>query len=311
MTPPFISICIPAYNARRFLPATLASVRTQTFTDWELIVTEDGSAEDVEAMVRDFDCTVRQAVTYQRHDQNRGLPATRNTAIAAARGRWIALLDSDDLWTPDHLAGLVAATRREPDAALVHAGSILFESETGRELEIRAPSPAAVRDFPSSLYLGEYAVQPSSVLLQRALWVQVQGFDPSFRYVEDREMWLRCARAGAVFVYSGRNTCLYRKHGAALTAHAGPMALASARVLQKHLGWALIPGGTRRRVGAEAWTSAGRILLRSEPRAARDCFTRAWSIRRTPRIAAYWIAAGLLSLAGRPAPAHAIHPAKT
>lgn len=287
---PFISICIPAYNARRYLAATLATVREQTFADWELIVTEDGSPEGSEDLVRAFARTVAQPVTYQAHPTNRGLPAARNTGIAAAAGTWIALLDSDDLWAPEHLATLVDWARRQPEIDFFHAGSVLFESESGREIEIRAPSLAAIQDYPRSLYLGGYVVQPSAVLMKKSLWARVGGFNPDYRYVEDREMWLRCARAGAVFAYTGLNTCLYRKHASALTTHAGPMALASAQVLDQHLDWDVIPRPLRRRLTAEAWTSAGRIALRAAPATARDCFARAWSVRPSVRVACYWLA---------------------
>ncbi|MBC8009333.1 MAG: glycosyltransferase family 2 protein [Burkholderiales bacterium] len=298
---PLITICVPAYQAARFLPETLASIRAQTHTDWELIVTEDGSADPVEDLVAAFAATGPQSVTYQRHPRNQGLPAARNTGIAAARGIWIALLDSDDIWTADHLADLLLRARHEPAAELIHAGSVLFDSDTGRPLEVRAPTPATVRSYPCSLYLGDYSVQPSSVLLKKSLWTRVGGFDPAYRYVEDREMWLRCARAGAGIAFTGRNTCRYRKHASALTTHAAPMALASARVLQQHLDWNVISSPLRHRITAEAWMSAGRLALRAAPRIARDCFSRAWRIHRSARIAAYWLLAALFSL--KPAPA--------
>jgi glycosyltransferase involved in cell wall biosynthesis len=297
MSRPFISICIPAYNARRYLPATLASVRAQTCADWELIVTEDGSREPVADLVRAFAQKVPQAVVYQRHEHNKGLPATRNTGIAAARGRWIALLDSDDLWTPDHLTSLVACARRHPAADLVHAGSVLFDSKTGADIGIRAPSAAAVRAFPRSLYLADYIVQPSSVLMKKSLWTRVGGFNPDYRNVSDRELWLRCARAGATFAYSGGISCRYRKHAAAISTHAGPMALHCARVLDQHLDWQAIDPACRHRVTAEAWTSAGRIVLRRKPHLARTCFARAWRVRRSPRVACYWLAACLIGRA--------------
>lgn len=290
---PLISICVPAYDAGRYLPETLACLRSQTFSDWELIVTEDGSAEPVETLVAAFAASVSQKVIYQRHAKNQGLPAARNTGIAAARGEWIALLDSDDLWKPEHLSDLVLCAARRTDADFIHAGSVLFVSETGVGFEIRAPSAADVRNYPRSLYLGDYVVQPSSVLLKKTLWKRVRGFDPDYRYVEDREMWLRCARAGAVFAFTGRNTCHYRKHASALTTHAAPMALASARVLQQHLDWNVIAPERRRQLTAEAWVSAGRLALRAAPRVARDCFSRAWKVRRSVRVATYWIAARL------------------
>jgi hypothetical protein len=141
--------------------------------------------------------------------------------------------------------------------------------------------------------------------MKKSLWARVGGFNPASRYVEDREMWLRCARAGAVFAYTGHNTCLYRKHASAMSTHAGPMALACAEIMAQHLDWAAIDPALRRRLTAEAWISAGRIPLRTAPRLARTCFARAWRIQPTPRTAAYWLTAALRGLrpAPRPAPA--------
>lgn len=296
---PAVSICVPAFRAERYLAETLASVAAQTFEDWELTVTEDGSRDGTEQLVRDFAARVPQTVRYQRHRQNRGLPATRNTGIEQARATWIALLDADDLWLPHHLASLVDTAART-GADLVHAGSQLFDSDSGRHLERRAPSPTQVKEFPRSLLLGHYIIQPASVMLRKALWDRVGGFDPSFRYVEDRDMWLRCARVGARFAYTGEETCLYRKHAAALSKHAGPMAEAAARALDKHLDWELFPASLRRRLTADAWIAAGRIALRSEPGRACGHFRRAMRARRTSaRPAAYWLFAAWLALRQR------------
>lgn len=296
MSEPLVSICIPAYKAERYLQATLDSVRTQTFGDWELIVTEDGSKDAAESMVAQFSKTVPQTVTYQRHEKNQGLPATRNTGIGSARGQWIALLDSDDLWKPEHLASLTKRTREQPAADFVHAGSVLFDSDSGREIEIRAPSAEVAAGYPLSLFLGHYIVQPSSVMFKKALWAKVGGFDPAFRYVEDREMWMRCARAGAVFSYTGEQTCLYRKHGSALTTHAGPMAIAAAQVYDKAADWEAVPVALRRQHAAEAWIAAGRIVLRQDPAAAKRYFSHALRHRKQPRSLAYWTVATLLAL---------------
>ena len=272
---PRISICIPAYNAEKYLAETLESVRSQTFKDWELIVTEDGSKDGVEAMVRAFAQSVTQPVRYRRHEVNQGLPATRNTGIAASHGDWIALLDSDDCWLPEHLETAVAV-QSKTGADIVHAGSILFDSDTGKELGVRAPDAEVIGRFPLSMFVGDYLVQPSSVLLSKSLWERVGGFDPTFRYVEDAEMWLRCARNGARFVYTGKNTCRYRKHGEALSTHSAEMSVACARLFEKHLDWEVLPEDLRRRSASDAWTSAARILQRSEPRRAAEYLVRAW-----------------------------------
>ncbi len=287
MTAPRVSICIPAFKAERFLAETLASVRAQTFADWELLVTEDGSRDRTEEIVRAFAATVPQPVRYTRHDPNRGLPATRNAGIEAARAAWIALLDADDLWTPDHLATCLA-TADTTGADFVHGGSVLFDSDTGRDISVRAPTPEAVAALPLSLFRNLYVVQPASVLLRRELWERAGRFDPSFRYVEDRDMWLRCARADGRIAYTGALTCRYRKHAQALSTHSAAMAEAAARVFDKHLDWAAIPATERRSLCARAWDAAGRLSWRADPITARRCFRRAgavdWRIR-------YWLMA--------------------
>lgn len=295
MSSPLISICIPAYRAERYLPAALESVRTQHFPDWELIVTEDGSRDSTEEIVAAFARTVEQPVRYERHASNQGLPATRNTGIAAARGEWIALLDADDVWTAGHLEA-ATAHMTDPSTEFIHSGSILFDSETGREIEVRAPSAAAIAQFPSSLFNGTYLIQPSSVVLRRRLWADVGGFDPTFRYVEDREMWIRCARTGAPFVYTGLNTCLYRKHDTGLSRHGIAMALASARVFEKNIDWEAVPRSVRRSQAANAWMAAGRMALRTDPASALDFFRQSLRHRAlAPAAFGYCVAAAVLT----------------
>jgi hypothetical protein len=160
-------------------------------------------------------------------------------------------------------------------------------------LERRAPDAQAVADFPRSLFEGRYVVQPSSVLLAKALWERVGGFNPEYQHVEDREMWLRCARAGARFACTGRETCRYRKHGAAMSAQSAAMAEACARVLDAHLDWEVIPLELRRRLTAEAWAAAARLRWRSEPRIAREHFRRACAIEWRPR---WWLHGALCAL---------------
>ena len=274
---PNVSICIPAYHAERFLGETLESVREQTFLGWELIVIEDGSQDGTEEMVRKFSREVPQTVTFQRHIQNRGLPATRNTAIALARAKFIALLDADDYWESDHLETIMAVLAAS-GADLVHSGSVLFDSQSRKTLGLRAPSLEQVRDFPHSLFVADYVIQPASVALKKELWNKVGGFDESYRYVEDREMWLRCARSGARFQFTGKNTCLYRKHTAALSTHGAEMAIANARVFEQHLDWPEIPKALRVNKASSAWVAAARILQRAEPRRACELLLRAQRI---------------------------------
>lgn len=292
---PIISICIPAYQAERYLADTLASVRAQTFTDWELVVIEDGSCDGTEKIVSDFAWSVNQSVFFCRHMPNKGLSATRNACISNAQAPWVALLDADDLWTPGHLAGVVKKAE-ETAADLVHSGVMLFASDTLRDVEIRAPSSAAIADFPNSLFRGDYAIQPSSVLLRRNLCLELGGFDPQCRYVEDRDFWLRLVRSGARVGYVPELTCRYRQHGEAMSRNIAAMAVGAAEVFERNADWPAVPISLRRRCAAEGWCSAGRMVLRRDPRLARSYFSRALRHRTaSPRLLAYWMLSHFLA----------------
>ncbi len=231
---PEVTICIPAYNADKYLSETLDSVRNQSFLNWDMIVTEDGSKDRTEEIVNDFAKKVAQSVTYQRHSQNMGLSATRNTCIRTASSPLLAFLDSDDCWKPEHLETVVNIFK-DPDTAIVHSGSILFESETGKKISIRAPSPQDVSDFPLSLYLHRYIIQPSSAVIHRRVFESVGGFDDEMLSVEDMEFWFRAVSNGFRFAYTGTQTCLYRKHGDALSENSLKMVHYTARAYEKHL----------------------------------------------------------------------------
>jgi glycosyltransferase involved in cell wall biosynthesis len=296
MPDPLISICIPAYKAEGFIGETLAGIRAQTFANWEVIIVEDGTHDGTEEIVKAFAQTITQPVVFLRHEQNQGLPATRNTAIGRARGEWIALVDSDDIWTPEHLASAVSRAR-ETGADLVHTGVIMFDSDSGRDLETRAPSAEAITAFPRSLFTGEYIIQPSSVVLRRELCQRVGGFDPNCRYVEDREFWLRLVRAGAKIAHDPALTCRYRQHASAMTKNAAAMAEGVANVFERNADWDAMPRTLRRERAASAWLSAGRIVLRDNPQRARSHFGRALRHQvLSPRLLAYWCTAALLGI---------------
>jgi glycosyltransferase involved in cell wall biosynthesis len=278
MPTPAVSICVPAYKAERYLAETLGSVRAQTFSDWELIVTEDGSRDRTETIVRDFAATVKQPVRYLRHDPNRGLPATRNAGFAAARAEWIALLDADDLWLPQHLAGLTDA-RSARSAQLAFAASQIFESETGVHLELRDATPDLVASAAQSLYAGKMVIQPSSVLFSRALLEKAGGFSSDFPICNDLEFWLRQALAGASFAYSGQATCLYRKHPDAMSTKSARLIAEVGDIRRHYLDRVSLARSEKKRLTAAAYWNAARIARSTEPRLALTCLLKTMKVR--------------------------------
>ncbi|MEO7799700.1 MAG: glycosyltransferase [Opitutaceae bacterium] len=286
MPTPLITICLPAFKADRYLSETLASVRAQRFSGWELIVVEDGSRDRTEGLVQEFARQVHQSVRFVRHEKNQGLPATRNTAIELARGIWIALLDADDIWTADHLSHLFGLAQ-QTGADVLHSGVVMFDSDSGVDLEVRAPDETALAEFPLSLFRRRYPIQPSSTLLRRERLAAVGGFDAGTRYVEDFELWMRLVRTGACFAFSPEATCRYRQHGAAMTRHASAMALGLASVYERNADWPAAPVALRRRLASEGWFAAGRLLFRGDPAEAAECFRKA--LRHRPYSAVLWI----------------------
>lgn len=272
---PLLSICLPAYRAERFLTETLESVRAQTFADWELIVTEDGSRDRTEEIVRSFAASVHQPVNYNRHEVNRGLPATRNTGLAAARGDWVAFLDADDLWQPDHLARCLAAAPAS-GPALVFGGSSVFDSATGAEVN-RREMPADLRGgLPGALFDGRLVIQPAAVVINRSALALVGGFDPRFPICNDFDYWLRCCRAGVALAYNGALTLRYRKHPGAMSNKSAALIAETAEVLLANA--RSFPGRSprdARRAARRRFLDAARIVRATSAAAAARLLLRA------------------------------------
>ena len=96
-----VSIIMPSYNTAKFISETIDSVLTQTYTNWELIIVDDCSTDNTDEVVKSFLSDDR--IKYIKNEKNSGAAFSRNRALREAKGKWIAFLDSDDLWLPEKL----------------------------------------------------------------------------------------------------------------------------------------------------------------------------------------------------------------
>jgi glycosyltransferase involved in cell wall biosynthesis len=287
MNLPQVSICIPAYNSAAFITETLASVKAQTFTDWEVILTEDGTEDRTEDLVAQFAKTVTQPVVYNRHEINRGLPHTRNTGINAARGQWIAFLDADDFWEPDHLESLIDQTKKAA-YDLVFAGSKLFDHESRQTVGVRIPSEEHLRTLPYSLFMGWLSVMPSAVLIRRGTFERFGLVSTEFRRVNDTEYWLRVLRQGGNIGYSGKATCLYRQHADSLTRSAATgQFIDSARLCERYADWDAIPNHSKHSRPANLYRWAANLVMVQDPHKALSLLKQ--SLRTDPLNAKTWL----------------------
>jgi len=272
-----LSICIPAYNAAKFLPETLESVAAQTCSDWELVVVDDGSTDATISIVEEFSQRLRQPVRLIRHEENRGLPASRNSAYAAAKGDYIALLDSDDLWTPEHLEGLVR--KADSRVVMVHSSSLLFQ-EHPQNVTMKREAPAGGTVL-ENLFAGDYIIQPSSVMLHRQVVERVglvRGFDAS-GLGEDIDYWIRVARSPFPIEWNRAETCLYRKHATAMSGKSAILTEATGRVRLSHLDAPARSLAWRRRIAAGFLAAAGKMNFRNNPSRAAELYSQAWRLR--------------------------------
>ena len=101
-----VSIVMPSYNTGRFISETIESILAQSYSDWELIIVDDGSTDDTDEVVGQY--LADERIRYIKNERNSGAAVSRNRALREAKGKWIAFLDSDDLWEPDKLKKQIA-----------------------------------------------------------------------------------------------------------------------------------------------------------------------------------------------------------
>ena len=192
MTTPVVSIILPTCGRLQYLRPTVASVYHQTLQDWELIVADDGSDAETRAYLRTLEADSRVRLLWLTHT---GIPAiVRNAALREARGKYVAFLDSDDLWAHDKLSRQLTLLRSRPRCgwcytAISHidgSGHALTEPVFGPWL----PCEGSVFE---RLVTGPVVIRTPSVLAARELVARAGGFDETIRSGEDYDLWLRLA----------------------------------------------------------------------------------------------------------------------
>lgn len=194
---PLITVVMPAYNAERYIEEAIRSVMGQTFRDWELLVVDDCSADStcriVEEMAREDD-----RVRLYRMDKNSGAAATRNHGFSLARGQYIALLDSDDLWAPEKLEKQLRLAE-ETGAEVIYCSYGIIDDH-GKKICDDFIVPEWT-DLNSAL--ARMVISCSTALLSARICREYR-FDPSY-YHEDLAFWFQllkdgCRAAGATEV---------------------------------------------------------------------------------------------------------------
>jgi GT2 family glycosyltransferase len=225
---PTVSILTPAYNAEAFLTDSIESVRQQTFTDFELLVVDDGSTDGTAALAARYAaCDPRVRLSRQR---NLGLAAARNAALARARGRYVALLDSDDIWMPTYLAAQIGILERRPDLAILSANAF----NLGGQWDGQPLLPAGhLREIALlDLVRAEDSVSILTVF-RREVADRLGGWDTAFTRSEDYDFWLRALASGFRLAVNPQPLAFYRRHVNSLSSNELAMLRSVQAVLKK------------------------------------------------------------------------------
>jgi glycosyltransferase involved in cell wall biosynthesis len=211
---PAVSVIMPSYRVAEYISAAVESVLNQTFTDYEIIVVNDGSPDTVElerALAPYYD-----RIVYIKQE-NRGCSGARNTAIRRASGRYIALLDPDDVWEPDYLAVQVGILEADPSIDVLYPDALIFGDShlAGKTFMEMMPSHGEVT---FEALITQRCNVMISVTARREAVVNAGMFNEDLRSSEDFDMWLRILHQGGRIRYHRKVLLHYRRHRASLSA---------------------------------------------------------------------------------------------
>jgi len=189
---PTVSVIIPTYNRGWILKEAIESVLAQEFTGYELIVVDDGSTDDTRQILDSYG---RDIIRLQQ--PNQGVSAARNRGIAESRARWVAFLDSDDLWLPQKLTRQVAFFKSNPDALICQTEETWVRNGVRVNPKKRHHKLSGIIFEPS---LALCLVSPSAVMIHKTLFDTVGLFDEDLRACEDYDLWLRVSCRYPIFL---------------------------------------------------------------------------------------------------------------
>ena len=200
-----VSVIIPTYKHRDFVLATLDSVFAQTFTDYEVIVVNDGSPDDTADVLKPL---AEAGRIHYIEQANQGQAAARNRGLAEAQGEFIAFLDDDDLWPADKLEWQVQRLRDDASLGMVAGNMQTLGNAANPALPLDAPPHIA--EF-EQLFYGCPLISPGQALLRANVVKNVGGFDIAIWGADDYDLWFRLAKVTRIELWQ-RVALYYRKH---------------------------------------------------------------------------------------------------
>ena len=212
---PRVSVIIPTFNCAAFLKRTVESVLTQTYTDYEVIIADDGSTDETRELVTQWEGKVRYL-----YQMNQGVASARNLAVSKASGAFLAYLDADDMYYPNRLKAQVAFLDAHSECGLVHSDvDVLDESDRIITHSFNRTTGRSVPRGNCLMYLLEHChIQVPSVLERRACYDRIGGFEQRAHPAEDYLHWIQLALHGYAIGYIDEPLAMYRRRATSASA---------------------------------------------------------------------------------------------
>jgi len=201
---PKVSVLMPVFNARNYLAEAIESIVSQEFSDWELIIVNDGSIDDSEDIIQSFG---DKRIRYYKNDGNKGIIYSRKLLIEKASGQYIAFLDSDDIALPQRLKIQTEFLDDNPDYGLCGSWGILID-EKGRKMK-NLKLFSEHNEIRCGLLFGNVFIQ-SSMMIRKSLF-DSETYDSGFPVAEDYDLWCRLS-AGHKMKNIPKYLIKYREH---------------------------------------------------------------------------------------------------
>ena len=209
-----VSVIIPAYNGEAYLEKAIASIVAQTYTNYEIIVIDDGSTDKTPQIVEKLQLNYFSGVNSDRFfyltQKNQGVAAARNKGLEVAKGKYIAFLDQDDFFLPYKLAEQVSLIENKPDLGLVNSGWNIV-NQAGKTLSTIKPWHNLLQLDPAALIVWK-PVFLGAMLFRHSWLKKTNGFDPKLEQTPDVELVLRLAAMGCQGEWVKQATVGYRQH---------------------------------------------------------------------------------------------------
>ena len=209
-----VSVIIPTYNRARLLEKAIRSVLSQIFRDFEIVVINDASADNTTEMIKDkFNFEMEKSILrYYRNEENKGLGYCRNKGIGLAKGKYIALLDDDDTWLPEHLKILIGYLEEHKDVGCVFSNCAMIKGDGSSELGVKNLESYKGFSYRELCILGILAATCTSVF-RKQIYKNIGGFRENLNHGENRELYSRIALNYPIHYIEKITSCQYRHKG--------------------------------------------------------------------------------------------------